>query len=721
MKRPNGSSRATVVLVALAVFSLFLVSQPAQAFPNGDVFVSVESGLVNEYTPGGTLVQTLDTTQGGFTTGSAFDTAGNFYVTDFSASQVSEFDPSGTLLGTFGGGYATPESIVFDAAGNAYVGNLGGFILKFDSGGNSVATFSAGQTDWMDLAADQCTMFFTDEGPSIHRFDVCTNTALSDFASPGSSGFALRLLPTGGLLLANGNEIKRLDAAGNVIQTYDAPGEDSWFALNLDPDGTTFWSADFTSSNVYRFNINTGAQVSSFNSGTPGNTVFGLSVQGEITVAQPTLTLEPATASNTVGSSHTVTATLNDGNGDPISGATILFSVSGANSASGSGATDPNGQTTFTYTGTNVGGDAITACYDKNSNGSCDSGETTATATKDWTQAGAVPAKLVLSPKTASNTAGQQHCVTATVTDAGGTPTPNVTVVFTVSGANSASGSQTTDASGEAQFCYTGTTAGSDTISAFADTNTNGTQDTDEPGDTASKTYVAAPPTTLVLSPKTAENTVDAQHCVTATVADEFGNPTPDITVVFTVSGANSASGSPTTDANGEAQFCYTGTTAGTDTISAFADTNTNGTQDTDEPGDTATKTYVLPASTPGCKVTGGGQIIATNGDAATFGGNAQVGPTGAGVKGEEQFTDPGPATMLEVHSISIQAVVCSADKTQASIFGTATINGTGSFDFRIDVKDLGQPGRNDTYRIRLSNGYDSGEQKLTGGNIKIH
>jgi hypothetical protein len=228
-------------------------------------------------------------------------------------------------------------------------------------------------------------------------------------------------------------------------------------------------------------------------------------------------------------------------------------------------------------------------------------------------------------------------------------------------------------------------------------------------------------PATLVLSPKTAENTVGQEHCVTATVTDAGGTPTPDITVVFSVSGANSASGSPTTDANGEAQFCYTGTTAGTDTISAFADTNTNGTQDTDEPGDTATKTYVLPPSTPGCKVTGGGQIIATNGDAATFGGNAQVGPTGAGVKGEEQFTDPGPATTLEVHSISIQTVLCSADKTQASIFGTATINGAGSFDFRIDVKDLGQPGRNDTYRIRLSDGYDSGEQKLTGGNIKIH
>jgi hypothetical protein len=56
-----------------------------------------------------------------------------------------------------------------------------------------------------------------------------------------------------------------------------------------------------------------------------------------------------------------------------------------------------------------------------------------------------------------------------------------------------------------------------------------------------------------------------------------------------------------------------------------------------------------------------------------------------------------------------------------ASIFGTATIDGAGSFVFRIDVVDLGEPGTNDRYRLRLSNGYDSGNQQLEGGNVQIH
>jgi hypothetical protein len=134
---------------------------------------------------------------------------------------------------------------------------------------------------------------------------------------------------------------------------------------------------------------------------------------------------------------------------------------------------------------------------------------------------------------------------------------------------------------------------------------------------------------------------------------------------------------------------------------------------------ETVNVTVVVPTSTPGCKVTYGGRILAASGDEATFGGNAMV-PT-SGPRGQEEYQDQGPATAMNVHSIDVQAVTCSRDGTSASIFGTATIDGSGSFDFRIDVVDNGEPGAgSDTYRIRL-NGYDSGVQTLLGGNIQIH
>ena len=230
----------------------------------------------------------------------------------------------------------------------------------------------------------------------------------------------------------------------------------------------------------------------------------------------------------------------------------------------------------------------------------------------------------------------------------------------------------------------------------------------------------AAAPSTLVLTPATATNVVDDEHCVTAHVEDEFGNVTPGITVEFSVSPTtfrSPSSGSDATDASGDAEFCYTSALPGSDVISAFADTNGNGIQNGSEPGDTAAKTWILPTSTVGCKVTYGGRITADNGDKATFGGQAK----GSGPSGQEEYQDHGPAADLNVKASSVLAVTCSSDGTAASIFGSAKVNGGGSVDYRIDLTDQGEPGSSDTYRIRLSTGYDSGEQVLSGGNVQIH
>jgi hypothetical protein len=435
------------------------------------------------------------------------------------------------------------------------------------------------------------------------------------------------------------------------------------------------------------------------------------------------LSLTPAADENSVGSQHTVTATLASQTG-PVSGASILFTVAGANSATGNRTTDSSGQATFTYTGVNVGVDTITACHDANTNGVCEVAELKATATKTWVPGGpAAPATLVLTPPTDTNKAGEEHCVTATVKDAAGNPTPGVKVVFSVSGANTAGGPVTTNAGGEATFCYTGTKAGGDTINAFADSDGSGSQNGTEPTGAATTTYVAAAPATLVLTPPTASNVVGTQHCVTATAKDAFGNPASGVTVRFTVTGSRTTAGSKVSDASGQATFCYAGPELpGADVIKAYADSSNNNAQDAGEPAGGATKTWVLPASTRLCQVsvTNGGRITANNGDRATFGGNAQV-PKSGQPKGNEEYQDHGPAQNLNVKSTKILAVACSADKKQASIYGEATINGSGSFLFKIDVRDVAEPGvGKDTYRILLSSGYDSGEHTLEGGNIQI-
>jgi len=223
---------------------------------------------------------------------------------------------------------------------------------------------------------------------------------------------------------------------------------------------------------------------------------------------------------------------------------------------------------------------------------------------------------------------------------------------------------------------------------------------------------IIVPQKMLTLSPASAFNPIGTSHTVTAHVFDSLG-PFVGDTVSFAVTGGPAAvpsSGSATTNGAGLAQFTFSNTppALGTNTITATDGTLTA----------TASKTWGFPRSTAGCKVTGGGRLTAANGDKATFGGSA----FGSGPSGEEEYQDHGDVAAMNVHSISVEAVTCSADKTSASIFGFATIDGGGSFVFRIDVRDLGEPGAGvDRYRIRLSNGYDSGNQLLVGGNIQIH
>ncbi len=295
-------------VVAAAVVGVLAVHGPANAVPFtlGDVFASVGNGQVKEFTPSGTLVQTLNTTTGSSeTTGSAFDSAGNFYVTGFETSTLSTFNNSGVLQSAnviAGNNPTNNESIVFDKTGNFYVGGAGGNIIReFNPSGTLLHTFTVAVgprgTDWIDLAADQHTLFYTSEGGSVRRFDTTANTQLTDFTnSLGGTSYATRLLSDGGALVAHTSNVLRLDSSGNVIHTYTIPGSTTLFALNLDPDGTSFWTGNIDGTGtVFHIRISDGAVLGQFNTVAPGgNDLAGLSIFGEITQGGSTVP-EPGT------------------------------------------------------------------------------------------------------------------------------------------------------------------------------------------------------------------------------------------------------------------------------------------------------------------------------------------------------------------------------------------------------------------------------------------
>ena len=300
-------------MLALVVL-LFRTGAPASAattWNTGDVFVAVGNGSYNVYDNAGAFKQTITSPLGATTTGCSFNLGGDkLYTTNWSNNKVVVYDNADPhpILQTISTNSGRNESEVFAADGTFYVSHsLGGSIDHFDAAGNLIANLDPGvRTDWIDLAKDQKTMFYSDEvSHAVHRFDVSARSALPDFATslPGPNTFALRLLPpgdgTGGLLVATSNAgIQRLDGSGHIVQTYNAPGETKWFAVNLDPNGTSFWSGSATTDNFYRFNIATGAkELGPINIGSSAlDHLVGLCVKGELTAAPtptPTPTLTP--------------------------------------------------------------------------------------------------------------------------------------------------------------------------------------------------------------------------------------------------------------------------------------------------------------------------------------------------------------------------------------------------------------------------------------------
>jgi hypothetical protein len=327
------------------------------------------------------------------------------------------------------------------------------------------------------------------------------------------------------------------------------------------------------------------------------------------------LTLTPKLAANPVNTQHTVIASVKNSTGGPAAGVVVRFNVEGAsepasdtdpNDIEGSRTTDQNGLATFTYQGPQtVGADTIHAYADNDRDNVQDAlVEPFDDAAKTWLPGSANT--LTLEPKADQNPVNTEHCVVATVKDAFFNPVPRVRVRFVVTGTVEKQHAEQTDTSGTADFCYTSTKAGGDSIVAHVDEQNQGTQDAGEPADVATKAWTPGQPAAVTLQPKVAENEVDDEHCVNATVYDAFGNPVPNVRVRFVVThvavlttiGTVTRTGADSTENDGDpAVFCYVFQSSGEDAIVAHVDEQNQGVQDPlpAEPFDTATKTW-LPA-----------------------------------------------------------------------------------------------------------------------------
>ncbi|MFL5350061.1 MAG: choice-of-anchor A family protein [Hyalangium sp.] len=114
-------------------------------------------------------------------------------------------------------------------------------------------------------------------------------------------------------------------------------------------------------------------QISMFtqNPSNDDNIFFGaLNLTSAVAIVGEGIVLGPATSSGAVGTTHTLTATLQDNNGQPLINRTVTFTViAGPNAGkTGTGVTNSQGHATYSYTGGSAAGrDEIQASFVKSS------------------------------------------------------------------------------------------------------------------------------------------------------------------------------------------------------------------------------------------------------------------------------------------------------------------------------------------------------------------
>jgi protocatechuate 3,4-dioxygenase beta subunit len=310
----------------------------------------------------------------------------------------------------------------------------------------------------------------------------------------------------------------------------------------------------------------------------------------------PTITLDPATDTNAVGTNHTVTATVMDGT-TPIVGAAVHFAVSAEGNptpTSGDDSTDADGEATFTFSNAMAVTNTITACIEIVINQACGPGEETDTGTKTWEQR--VADAINLTPATDVNAVGTTHTVTAEVLDQFGEPLGGIDIRFEVAGPpvpSPTGGNAVTNASGEAQFAFSASATGTNTITACVDDDpANDVCNMAEPTDTATKEWQERVETAIEVTPGEAINHPGDDHTVTATVVDQFGNPVAGVTVEINVTGGGTptpSSQTAITDSSGEVEFTFTNPVEAVNTVEACF------TVDATEICDTATKSWEEP------------------------------------------------------------------------------------------------------------------------------
>ena len=328
--------------------------------------------------------------------GIAFDSSGNFFVSDYANNRIEKFNSAGVYQSQFGSGgsgngqFSYPIGIALDSTGNIYVADAqNNRIQKFNSAGvylSQFGSYGSGNGQFYEpfsIALDSAGNIYVSDyyNNRVEKFNSA-GVYLSQFGSSGSGNGQFQhidfiaLDSAGNIYVtdANNNRIQKFNSAGVYLSQFGSSGSGNGQFEN--PEGIAFDSAgniyvsDYHNNRVEKFN-SAGVYQSQFGSYGSSNGQFSgsqsiaLDSLGNIYVADglnnrvekftpiclscnTSITLN-SISSVSWGNKITVSGQMVDQFIRDVSGATISFNGTGGSSITNV-TTDVNGM--FTTTGT---------------------------------------------------------------------------------------------------------------------------------------------------------------------------------------------------------------------------------------------------------------------------------------------------------------------------------------------------------------------------------